>query len=261
MNNLISLLHLEGIFNAFQMIRATLCLLSFLLCFSAFSQKIDTAYFDKKNKEVAKNDVSVFRYDVTSTKGKSSSIHKYLKDGTLIETLNLVKDERHGDYYVFNLEDSSQTTGQYKNGVKVGEWIIEDVKNGHSFIEVYDKKGLLTNKDATLSTDNRIYATADLDIPPDYTTGQNGWNKHLLMNLKYPREAAINGTSGDVNLRLTILSDGRIVKAEVQNDKVNKHLAKEAIRVALLSEDWNPGIKDGKAVNCFMDIKIVFRTN
>ncbi|WP_339606041.1 energy transducer TonB [uncultured Roseivirga sp.] len=243
------------------MIRATLSLLLLLLCFTALSQEIDTVYFDQKDKVVDKNDASVFRYDVTSSKRKNSSTHKYLKDGTLIEAINLVKDERHGDYYVFNLEDSSQTTGQYKNGVKVGEWIIKDLKNGHSFIEVYDKKGLLTKKDATLSTDNRIYATTDLDIQPDYTTGQSGWNKHLLMNLKYPREAAANGTSGKVNLRLTILSDGRIVKAEVQNDKANKYLAKEAIRVALLSKNWNPGIKDGKAVNCFMDIKIVFRTN
>lgn len=246
-------------FYIFQMIRTTFGLLSLILCFSAFSQEVDTTYFDQKNIEVTKNDASVFRHDITSAKGKNSSIHRYLKDGTLLERLNLVKKKKEGDYYSLDLTNSIQTTGTYKKNVKVDKWTSEDLKNGHSFIDIYDMEGVLISKESILSPDIRIYEMDKLDTHPSYKTGENGWNQHLMQNLKYPVEARRSGAQGEIMLRLTILSSGRVAKVEVQNSEFNMYLAREAMRVAQISEDWDPGIKDGKAVNSYMDLKIVFK--
>ncbi|WP_323757086.1 energy transducer TonB [Roseivirga sp.] len=241
------------------MIRATLSLLSLLLCFSAFAQEVDTVYFNQKDKKVTKNDASVFRYDVTTTIEKNSSIHKYLKDGTLLERVNLEKKKKEGDYYALDLNDSIRITGTYKKNVKVDKWTSEDLRNGHTFIDLYDMDGVLISKESILSPDIRIYEMDDLDTHPSYKTGEDGWNKHLMQNLKYPVEARRSGAQGEVKLRLTILSSGKVAKVEVQNSEFNMYLAREALRVAQIPENWNPGIKEGKAVNSYMDLRIVFK--
>ena len=256
---MIRLLHLERKFKTFQMIRATLSLLSLLLCFSAFSQEVDTVYFNQKDKKVTKDDASVFRYDVTSTIEKNNSIHRYLKDGTLLEHLNLVKKKKEGDYYSLDLTDSIQTTGKYKKNVKVDKWTSEDLRNGHTFIDIYDMEGGLISQESILSPDITIYEMDKLDTHPSYKTGEDGWNQHLRQHLKYPVEARRSGAQGEIKLRLTILSSGKVAKVEVQNSDFNMYLAREALRVAQISEDWNPGIKDGKAVNAYMDLRIVFK--
>jgi len=259
LNNLISLLHLEGIFNTFQMIRATLCLLSYLLCFNAFSQEVDTTYFNQNNIEVAKNDVSVFRYDVTSTKGKSSSIHRYSMNGTLLEIITLTKNKKDGLYYFLDLPDSIKLEGKYKRDIPVGKWTTEYLKEGHSFVDIYSPEGFLISRDGVLGSSIQAFEIDELDTKPDYATGENGWNQHLMKHLTYPREAVRSGTQGGVELRLTILSSGRVAKAEVTNDDVDEYLAKEAIRVALISDNWSPGIKNGNPVNSYMYLKIMFR--
>ena len=240
------------------MIRATLSLLLLLLCFSTFSQKIDTTYFNQENIEVVKNDASVFRYDVTSTKGKSSSIHRYSMNGTLLEIITLTKSKKDGLYYFLDLPDSIKLEGKYNRDIPVGKWTTEYLKEGHSFVDIYSPEGFLISRDGVLGSSIQAFEIEELDTKPDYTTGDNGWNQHLMKHLTYPREAARSGTQGEVNLRLTILSSGRVAKAEVTNDDVDEYLAKEAIRVALISENWIPGTKNGNPVNSYIYLRIRF---
>jgi protein TonB len=65
------------------------------------------------------------------------------------------------------------------------------------------------------------------------------------------------GIQGKVYVKFIVEKDGSITDAKVAN-KIDKHLAKEALRVVNLSPKWKPGTLKGEYVRSYKTVVINF---
>ncbi len=70
--------------------------------------------------------------------------------------------------------------------------------------------------------------------------------KHIQEHFRYPNEAVINKTQGDVWVRFIIDQDGNVTNIKTLGPKGGKILDQEAIRVVSKLPRFSPGVKDGK---------------
>lgn len=100
----------------------------------------------------------------------------------------------------------------------------------------------------------------DIGEPATFPGGHQGLKKYLSDNLVYPPSAKETGISGKVFLKF-IVSD----KGELSNVKIVRGMAncpecdKEAMRVVKGMPNWIPGKNNGKAVNSYFNLPIVFK--
>ncbi len=87
--------------------------------------------------------------------------------------------------------------------------------------------------------------------------GMTAWNDYLLKNLKYPQEAKIAGIEGTVYLTFIVDKEGNINNPEVLRG-IGAFCDEEAIRLVSNAPKWNPGKKDGQAVESRMRLPIRF---
>ena len=77
-----------------------------------------------------------------------------------------------------------------------------------------------------------------------------------FVSADYPKEAAEKGIEGEVILRLTIDTEGRVEAAEVAVPAGNGF--DEAARSAALKFKWKPALKDGKPIKVVIEYKYTF---
>lgn len=101
-----------------------------------------------------------------------------------------------------------------------------------------------------------VYTIAD--APPSYPGGNDGWNKYLKKNLKYPKKAWWEELESDVTVEFIVRKDGSITDI--------RHLTvfgwgfeEEAVRLIKTCGKWNPAMKNGRAVDFKGTVKIPFR--
>ena len=85
----------------------------------------------------------------------------------------------------------------------------------------------------------------------------DSWIPFLVKELKYPSICQEMGTQGKVYVKFIVEKDGSITDAKVAN-KIDKHLAKEALRVVNLSPKWKPGTLKGEYVRSYKTVVINF---
>jgi periplasmic protein TonB len=83
------------------------------------------------------------------------------------------------------------------------------------------------------------------------------WIPFLVKELKYPSICQEMGIQGKVYVKFIVEKDGSITDAKVAN-KIDKHLAKEALRVVNLSPKWKPGTLKGEYVRSYKTVVINF---
>ncbi|MEX2567783.1 MAG: energy transducer TonB [Cyclobacteriaceae bacterium] len=90
--------------------------------------------------------------------------------------------------------------------------------------------------------------------------GQEGWNKYLAKNLKFPLNARSRRKSGTVYIYFGVDKEGYLVNPEIMNpEEVYPPLAKEALRVInAYPHKWTPAQQDGVLISSFMRIPIRF---
>lgn len=88
--------------------------------------------------------------------------------------------------------------------------------------------------------------------------GMNAYNKYLLKNLNYPKEAKDKGIEGNVFISFIVDKDGSLSDFEVVRGP-GGGLAEEALRVYMESPNWTPGKQRGKAVKTRMQARVSFR--
>ena len=93
---------------------------------------------------------------------------------------------------------------------------------------------------------------------PEFPGGQSALLTYLSQNIKYPAEAADNGISGRVILRFVINKNGEVKDITVISG-VDPLLDKEAIRVVASMPKWVAGKQNGKTVNVYYNLPVVFR--
>jgi TonB family protein len=84
-----------------------------------------------------------------------------------------------------------------------------------------------------------------------------GGIEQIAENIVYPSSAKENKVQGDVIIKAVINEEGDVVRAEVIKslDKECDNAASEAVK----KTRFTPGIKDGKATECEIDIPVRFK--
>ena len=92
---------------------------------------------------------------------------------------------------------------------------------------------------------------------PEFPGGMAELNAYIKKRLQYPQLAAENGIQGTTVIQFAVMKDGSVDKVTVY---VSTHplLDKEAVRVVKTLPKWIPGKINGKGVNSYYIIPIVF---
>ncbi len=105
------------------------------------------------------------------------------------------------------------------------------------------------------SGDNRIYM-----IVPQMPTFPGDLDNFMADHLRYPQSAINRGISGTVNITFVIKKTGAVSDVAVLSG-VSADIDSEAVRVVKSMPPWNPGKKDGKAVNVQYNLPVYFALN
>jgi protein TonB len=111
-------------------------------------------------------------------------------------------------------------------------------------------------KDA-MAQDEKLYDFVTLETPPNYPGGMVNFYKLIGNNIKYPEAAKKNNIEGIVFVSFIIEKDGSLSNVAVKRT-LGYGTDEEAVRVLNLSEKWNPGFQNGKAVRVMYNIPIKF---
>jgi protein TonB len=122
------------------------------------------------------------------------------------------------------------------------------------------KADTIATHDSTLSklkgdADKEIYT--EVETPPRFPGGNKALREYLSNNIQYPVKALKKRLEGTVVLQFVVTKTGTVDDIKVLRG-VHSSLDSEAIRVVKLLPKWEPGIKDGHAVNVYYWIPIKF---
>ena len=93
---------------------------------------------------------------------------------------------------------------------------------------------------------------------PQFPGGDAALMKYLMMNIKYPANAAKNDIEGRVIVQFVVEKDGQIGEVKVVRS-VDEELDAEAVRVVKALPKFTPGRQDGKAVAVWYTLPISFK--
>jgi len=97
-----------------------------------------------------------------------------------------------------------------------------------------------------------------VEVMPAFPGGNEELMKFILGNLRYPSIAKEKNIQGKVIVRFIITETGDVKDIEVLR-AADPALDKEAVRVVSLLPKWSPGKQNGKNVNVYYTLPIVFK--
>lgn len=116
------------------------------------------------------------------------------------------------------------------------------------------KKTISVSSEA--GSENQVFTT--VDEMPEFVGGEDAFMKFILKNLHYPSVAKGVGIEGRVIIRFVISKTGEVANVEVLRG-LDPACDKEAVRVAQMMPAWIPGKQNGKPVNVYFTLPIVYR--
>lgn len=122
--------------------------------------------------------------------------------------------------------------------------LCANVSEGHDFAQVtseYDGMGLSVVEEV-----------------PQFPGGESALMKFIDENKKYPARAFEKGIEGRVIVQFVVTSTGKVGEAKVCRG-VDIDLDEEALRVVGLLPDFVPGKMNGKAVNIWYTLPVIFK--
>ena len=156
--------------------------------------------------------------------------------------------------------------GYYSSGKKTGIWNMYVFK-GRPLVDMqydYSNKKLLVfhpRTDSVLVSDVIIGNEKKqliLDRPPIYLDGTLLLMQYLLVNLRYPAEAAKKDIAGTVVIGLVITTDGKISGYTVKKS-LSPECDQEAINsLKTIKGDWLPALYKNEAVTAIYYITLRF---
>jgi TonB family protein len=96
------------------------------------------------------------------------------------------------------------------------------------------------------------------ELPSFENSSFNDFREYIQKKLEYPRRAKKLGIEGEVSVRFTIDTTGRVIDAEIINS-TDSVLNREALRVVNSSPVWIPGKQDGKPVRVTYVVPVIFK--
>ena len=95
------------------------------------------------------------------------------------------------------------------------------------------------------------------DMPKFQGEDATEFRKWITQNVRYPEVAIKNNITGKVIISFVVNKKGEVINAKVEKS-VDPALDAEAIRVAMASPKWSPGMQRGEAVNVQFTFPINF---
>ena len=102
----------------------------------------------------------------------------------------------------------------------------------------------------------KVYDT--LEVLPEFPGGVEGLMKYIGENLKYPADAIENKIEGRFVVQFVVNKIGEVTNVRTMNS-LYPSCDEEAIRVVRAMPKWTPGKQDGKAVNVYYTLPIVYK--
>ncbi|RZK55759.1 MAG: TonB family protein [Pedobacter sp.] len=102
-----------------------------------------------------------------------------------------------------------------------------------------------------------IYAFHTMEVPAEYPGGIAKFYEFLSKSIKYPELATENNIQGTVYTSFTIEKDGTLSDIKIDR-RLGYGTDEEALRVLKLSDQWNPGVQNGRTVRVRYNIPIKF---
>ena len=116
-----------------------------------------------------------------------------------------------------------------------------------------------TTEDITLTADaENLTVELKKIVMPEFPGGKAAIFKYLAQNIRYPKEAAKNGTQGRISLQFYVETDGSIDDIKIVNS-VSWELNDEAKRVIKKMPKWKPGTIGGEPARILFTLPVVFR--
>lgn len=106
----------------------------------------------------------------------------------------------------------------------------------------------------SITTNKKAYIT---ERDPFYPGGQHAMRAFIKENLKYPRSAKKNKTTGRVFVNFIINKDGDVINAKVMRG-IGDGCDEEALRVVNSMPQWEPAFQNGKPINVSITVPISF---
>lgn len=105
---------------------------------------------------------------------------------------------------------------------------------------------------------DKIYESVEQD--PQFPGGQEELKKFIADNLRYPAMAKENGIQGRVVVQFVVKKDGSIGQVKVVRKK-DPDLDAEAVRIVKSLPKFKPGMKNGRPVNVWFTLPVVFKVS
>ena len=96
-----------------------------------------------------------------------------------------------------------------------------------------------------------------VETMPSFPGGMSAFYAFVSDNLKYPRQAKKDNTSGRVFMQFIIDTDGSLIEVKAIKG-IGSGCDVEAVRVIEMSPNWNPGKQRGRTVKVRMVLPIQF---
>ena len=183
--------------------------------------------------------------------GKGKLLSGWDKDGSALVT------NGEGKMKHYDFEGNLISSGNYKNGHKVGNWKFF-VEEDYSYIKTFegDEPTEIEKRSSILK--DKIFTIVEESAEP--VGGMRNFYMYIKRTLKYPRVAKRLGYDGKVFLSFIIDKEGRVTHAYVVKS-VCFSLDREALRIVRNSPNWKPGMQYGRAVRQKMTFPLNFRLN
>ncbi len=114
---------------------------------------------------------------------------------------------------------------------------------------------LYTSAQNDTTADNRIYM-----LVPQMPTFPGNLDNYIRDHIKQPKAAVDNTVQGTVNVTFVITRVGEIKDVSVLSG-ISPGVDSEAVRMVRAMPPWNPGMKNGKAVNVQYNLPVHFGSN
>lgn len=102
------------------------------------------------------------------------------------------------------------------------------------------------------------YELDELQEYPEFPGGNEAMYVFLGNNIQYPQEAAVSNIQGKVVVKFVVKADGSIGQTTILQS-VHPALDAEAERLVKLMPNWTPGTLNGKPVNVWFTLPVVFK--
>ncbi len=119
-----------------------------------------------------------------------------------------------------------------------------------------DKKSEITSKSYISPDKEDIFMS--VEEAPEFPGGVAKMYEYLGSELVYPREAKENSIEGRVFVKFVVNKEGEVGDFEILKG-IGSGCEDEAIRVLKSMPSWNPGKQDGKPVNVYFTMPILFK--